>query len=529
MASSIIDRPRRPSRIPRVGGTLAVLGGLALSAGVASATGQWLDARQPRGGELLIQLTGSSAAVDQRFETDGTRRPLADVFAFELDDRIEPRLDSLDAALPELFAPFNLVTETPSTLGVLKLDLLFERTSMPLNLELGLTDWLSVFTVVPIVKGRSFSGPFIEDGTASAGTFAESPDEFFTGLSSTIDQLESIVNADTLSAARQQTAQALLTDARALETGLEGLRQLPYLPTDSSSAGRQIASVYESLRGGFSEFELEIPDLVLGSPIAGADGAQFITEAGFGIESPRKRSTGIKFGDIEVGLRLQPLNTFRPRGAGDVAANLRVRLQLGVLWRFPSGSEPVAGRITDPGTGEGQADLELHSTLDVGLGSRIWLSLFGGYTVQFEAELRRLLTDPASPLQLGAQTALVTWDPGDVLRLAVLPRVNFTKNITFSGIFLLAHHGRDALVAVDAGAMTGAFTPADLEAGTEYTARTVGFAARYASTEWHGGRRDGIPVEVELRYTRTVSASDGYVPRWGVWEVGLRYYQSIFR
>ena len=375
--------------------SLASVLGLGLAAGVESAAGQWFDARQPGAGELLVEITGSNAGAESRFQPDGSRRRLADVLSLELDRGIEPALDSLDAALPDLFPTLDLPGGTQSSLGVLKFDVLLERTSIPFNFELGITDWLSVFAVVPVVQGRSFTGPLIADGTASAGVFSESPDEFFNNLGGSIAQLESIVAADTLPGARQQEAQALLAEALALEAGLEGLRGLPYVPTDSSAAGREISNAYAGLRAGFADFELELPELMLGVPLSGAEGAEFITEAEFGIETPQSRSTGIKFGDLEAGLRLKPLDTFRPGGTG-APSFLRLRLQLGALWRFPSGSEQVADRLTDLGVGDGQADLELQSALDIAFGRRIWLSVFGGYTIQFDADLRRLLTDPAS-------------------------------------------------------------------------------------------------------------------------------------
>lgn len=524
--------PPRTLHIGRIANSRAISLALTLVGLVAAsppAPAQWLDAQRPRGGELLIGLTGTNSTVDRRFQPDGSTRPLADVFSLELDAALVPELDTLQARLPGLFAPFNVTVPESSTLGVLKFDVILERTSVPLTLSFGLTDWLAVFGVAPIVKGQSYSGSFIEEETASAApvgsAFSGDAGALLTGLDDGIGQLQSLLDAGTLPPERQQVAQSLLADARAMETGLSGLAELQFVPTDSSVAGRQITAAYESIRAGFAEFDVPLPDLTLGQPDADF-AATAITESEFGIESPRRRSTGIKLGDVEAGLSLQPFNSFRRKASGS-GPWLPLRLRLDALWRFPTGSEPVPGRLTDWGTGDGQADLELRSTLDVGFGERLWLSLFGGYTVQFEAELERLLTSPAAPIQTGARVATVTWDPGDVLRLAVLPRINFTRAITFSGLFMLVRHERDLITAT--GSQVGPFSPADLEEGTEFTAHTIGFAARYSSTDWHGARRAGLPLEVELRYTRTVSVRDGFVPQRNAWELGLRYYQSIFR
>ncbi len=138
-----------------------------------------------------------------------------------------------------------------------------------------------------------------------------------------------------------------------------------------------------------------------------------------------------------------------------------------------------------------------------------------------------MLTDPESPIQLGARTAPVRWDPGDIVRLAVRPRLNLTSNITFSGLFMHVRHGRDEVTLLES--LPSGMPPSVLEEGTEFTSSTIGFALRLGSTGWHGARRPGIPAEVELRYLRTVSARDGLVPQRNIWEVGLRYYHSIFR
>jgi hypothetical protein len=74
-----------------------------------------------------------------------------------------------------------------------------------------------------------------------------------------------------------------------------------------------------------------------------------------------------------------------------------------------------------------------------------------------------------------------------------------------------------------------AFLPQDLEEGTNYTATSIGLAGRYSPTDWSGDRRSGIPVEVELRYLHTTRAGGGFAHKRNVWEVGLRFYQSIFR
>jgi hypothetical protein len=492
---------------------------------------QWRDAQLPRPGELLIGLSGQNVTVDQRFGPDGALRPLSDVFGSGLDARLVPELDSLDAVLADLFPALGLTLPAASKLGDLKFDILLERTRAPITLAFGATDWLTVFAVVPIVKGESFVSAQLDSLTANAGSasgaFGGDPASFLQNFDDGIAELEAIVAADTLAASSQAEAERLLADARTLEAGLSQLGQRSYVPTDSGTAGRRLAGFYENLRGGFLGFEVELPPLTLAGSIGADEAAGLVPWPQFGIEPPRNRSTGIRFGDIEAGVSLQPLNTFRRPAGTRPRVPLRVRLD--ALYRFASGAPAAAIRLTDVGTGDGQPDVELRGTLDLGYGRRFWLSLFAGYNIQLESRIERLVTSPEFPIQLGAYTATVRWNPGDVLSLAVAPRFNLRPAITFSGLFQFTRHGRDEVRPVDPVDQGAAFVPADLERGTQYTSRSLGLAVRYSSTYWHGSRRSGTPVEVELSYLRTGSGRDGFTPQRNVWRVALRYYRAIFR
>jgi hypothetical protein len=508
-------------------------GGLALAAALLvppQLDAQWFDAQFPRRGELQVGLAGQNLTVDHRFTPDGSVQPLTEMFTAVLDSRLVPPLDSLDLALIDLFPTLGLADPEGSTLGPLQYDVLFERTRAPISISFAPTRWLAVFTVVPLVKTVSYSYEQLDTLAVNSGfqatAFNGDPDSFFAGLGAGIATLESMVAADTLPPAAQAEAEALLADARAIETGLLDLGELSYVPTDSGSNGTALAGFYETVRGGFEGFELDLPTLALARPIDGEAAMLLTSGPEFGIEVPEDRVTGIKFGDIEAGISLQPLNTFRRRPDGSRPI-FSLRTRFDALWRFATGAPPQAQHLFDVGTGDGQSDLELRGTLDVGFGSRFWLSVFAGYNIQMEAEVERLVTSRELPIQRGAYTALVNWDPGDVLTLAAVPRFNFTRNITFSFLYLRVHRGADFVRRVDPVPGDATFLPADLEEGTEYTARSLGFAARFSSTDWSGDRRDGIPVEVELRYRNTTRAEDGFAPKHNIWEVSVRLYRLL--
>lgn len=492
---------------------------------------QWFDAQFPRPGELQVGLMGHNITLDRRFTPAGAVQPLTEMFTAFPDSQLVAPLDSLDLALSDLFPSLELADPERNSVGPLRYDVLFERTRAPISVTFAPTRWLAVFTVVPLVKGVSYGGEFIDTLVANAGpqssAFGGDPNSFFAGLDAAITALDSMVAADTLPPDLQAEAEALVTDARAIEAGLLDLNELSYVPTASGSNGTALAGFYEAVRSGFEGFELALPTLALASPVDEATAMAVTSGPEFGIELPEGRSSGIKFGDIEAGISLQPLNTFRRRPDGSRPL-LSLRTRFDALWRFATGTPPQAQHLFDVGTGDGQPDLELRGALDLGLGSRFWLSVFAGYNIQMEAELERLVTSPARPIQPGAYAALVRWDPGDVLTLAAVPRFNLTRHITFSFLYLHVHRGADIVRGVDALPGDAAFVPADLEQGTEYTARSLGFAARLSSTDWSGDRRDGIPVEVELRYRNTTRGEDGFTPKASIWEVSVRLYSLLF-
>ena len=486
----------------------------------------------PLRGELQIGLLGQNVTVQNRYLPDGTSQVLRDMFVAQLDPRLVPPLEDLDSLLSGFFPALGLSDPDVSTLGNLHFDALLERTIVPISLNYGAADWLSAFAVIPLVRSQSFVVPELDSLATNAGltstAFGDNPGSMFQDLNSGIAQMDSIVQSGTLSPIEQAEAERLLAEAQAYEAGLEELAQQSYFPSDSGSNGQELTAFYEDLRGGFQTFGVAMPEVPLAGAMSAVEASTAAEWSEAGIEQPQSRDTGIKFGDIELGISLQPLNTFRQR-PNRPRPRLAARAKLDALYRLATGSVPAPYQIFDLGTGDGQPDVEFRATLDVAYGRKVWLSLFGGYNIQLEAEIGRLITSRVAPIQAGAYVTTVRWNPGDILTLMAAPRFNLTRVITFSGLFMVTHRGRDQVEAVEEAPAGSPFVPDDLEVGTEWNARSLGFSARFSSMNWSGDRRSGMPIEVELSYLHTTSGSDGFVPERNIWQVGLRYYQRIFR
>ncbi len=493
----------------------------------------WIDGRLPRRGELQIGLSGQVSTLESRFMADGTKQPLSDVFAVDLNDPLlVPELVALDSTLVDLFSSLGLSEPEPSGLGLISYDVQIEKQRLPITITFGLTDWLAAHVAIPVIRGKSFVGVRL-DSAATAGlagtAFGGNPDAFFQDLNARISELEAIIAADTLPTDRRAQAEALVSSARTLETGLSEMPGLEYAASDSGANGRELQTFYADLSSGFQDFQIPFPTLNLASLPDEELVSGLSSGPEFGIDPLLGRDTGIKFGDIELGISLQPINTFRGRADGR-RPKVPIRARLDGLFRFPTGGPPAANRVTDPGVGDGQPDLEFRSTVDLAIGRRFWLSAFAGYNIQRERELERLITSTELPIQPGAFVAPVTWNPGDVLTLTAAPRFNFTRHLTFAASYSFVRHGRDQYELLGANPSPSApFTADDLEEGTEYSVHWLGLIARYSPSAGSEEGRPGRPVEAELRYRRSLSGSRGFAPDLTVWEVAMRFYPAPFR
>jgi hypothetical protein len=493
---------------------------------------QWWDAHMPLRGELQIGLLGQNITVQNRYLPDGTSQVLRDMFVGQLDPRLVPPLEAVDSILAGFFPALGLSEPDISTLGNLHFDALLERTNAPISLNYGATDWLSAFAVIPLVRSQSFVVPQLDSLATNAGltstAFGGDSTGLFQELNSGIAQMEAIVQSGTLNPTEQAEAERLLADAQAYEAGLDELARQDYFPTDSGFNGQELTAFYEDLQSGFQTFGVAMPDVPLAGAMSSLEASAAAEWSEAGIEEPYSQDTGIKFGDIALGISVQPLNMFRQR-PDRPRPKLAARAKFDALYRLATGSVPAPYQIFDLGTGDGQPDVEFRATLDVAYGRRFWVSLFGGYNIQLEAEVGRLITSPVAPIQAGAYVATVRWNPGDILTVTAAPRFNLTRFITFSGLFMITRHSRDQFEAIDEAPVGSPFVPGDLEEGTEWNARSLGFSARFSTMNWSGDRRSGMPIEVELSYLHTVSGSDGFVPEQNIWQVGLRWFQRIFR
>ncbi|MGD8699862.1 MAG: hypothetical protein PVJ43_11260, partial [Gemmatimonadales bacterium] len=324
---------------------LLVLGSMAALLPPSTLEAQWRDAQLPRRGELQVGISGESLSFDHLF-MDGQAQPLTRVLRAELDARLIPELNALTDSLGRLYSDLGLALPAPSHLGTLGYDALYERISAPISLSFGATEWLAAFVVVPVVKSETNAAARLDSLTAVSAYSATAFEGLFAGLGAGIAQLQSIVAADTLAADVQLEAERLLADAQTLETGLLNISAGTYAPNNTGEPGLDLLAYYGRLQSDFGAFEIALPNLALASTLSVADAVGEVPWPELGIETPQSSSTGIKFGDIEAGLSVQPYDSFRER-PDRARPRFPIRLRIDGLYRFATGSPPVAGRLTD--------------------------------------------------------------------------------------------------------------------------------------------------------------------------------------
>lgn len=527
-ASHSSPAPRFPRRLG-VGGTLSASALTAvgvLLAGPCRAAAQFIDAALPRGGELRIQVSGSQSIYDRSHVPGRATEALGAPFSRALDAGVFSALNNADAAVASLLAALGAPAPSTSlSLGTAALNLQAEITEVGFDLMLGVTRWLAIGGDLPLVRARVFARPDLTEGSASAGpastAFGTTPEIFVGQLRSAVAALNSIIESGAIDPARRAEAEALAARSQIYVDGFAALSAVPFLPTDSSEAGRGLQDIHRELAAGFESFGLVFPGLKLATPL---DPAATFTLLADSLAMPPfgDADTGYRLGDAALKVFAQPLNTFRPLPVGQPEPAVRYRATLGFVRRFDTGSQDRADRAYDLPTGRGSPSVEFRGTLELALRRKLWLTVDAVLVQQEGHNLSRRVTPPDTPLVGPNREAEVTRDPGGVRILTAIPRLNLNESVSVGILLQREHRSRDryefageALAGIDADV---------LGEGSDASATRWGFEIRYRATGALGEARPGVPVETAFSYLKTTSG-DGRVPAASVWRLGFRLYR----
>jgi len=414
-----------------------------------------------------------------------------------------------------------------------------ERRIMPIGLEYGITDRLSLGITVPIVRVQVRAGYSLHPPGANVGlgprTSADSTrySSFFSDLDAALAQLMKNMN-DSLygpcsSSPTCQRAQAVYNQGKALLSALDtlvfGVQDTAgrYLPVAGSDAGRAITALVTGLQHALADtFQVSglHNDSFLLPQTGTADAADIaalyqaradgLALAPFG-DTPRR----LRFftGDVEVQAKMRVLTS---RDAALAAA---------FVVRLPTGHQELPNDPFDISTGDHQTDLEGRLTGEITLLNRIWLNASVRAARQLPGPRDRRVGPADDPFLPATTLAHLRWDPGDFVALDVAPMYRFSPRFAVGLTASYYAQGQDRY---------GFFSPQDstafatqiggpanvsgLDAGTAIRQTRLGFALTYAGPRLEGG----------LSVQQTVSGAGGLVPVATVFRIVIRQTILLF-
>jgi hypothetical protein len=193
---------------------------------------------------------------------------------------------------------------------------------------------------------------------------------------------------------------------------------------------------------------------------------------------------------------------------------------------LPTGTPPRADRIRDQGTGDGQLDVRLGATVEVGRG-RLGVRAEANAQAQLSGSREVRVGVRDAFLQPAARTATLDWNPGDILTVTARPFFRLADRLALVGSVSWFTRGADQW----SGTGEGAPPAADLAAmgiGTKASALRLGAGVSYAHDGQHVDGKSRMPVEAGLAVERTAWSGSGLVAQQTVTRMWFRVYKKLF-
>lgn len=371
------------------------------------------DATVAPRGALRLRAIASWTRFDARFTGTGVE-PLGAMYT----------ADSLGSARLAALAPSEsaIASATGSaftlSLGRSRLDARAREEIVPIGLEYGLTNRITVGVIVPIVRRRVTVQFQLDSAGANVGSnlhrssavARQTNSQLQSQFASAAAQLQSrLQNCQANPAgtgcaallAREAEANQLITEAQSFAGALAALyggetsEGMPFVPVSASPA--QIAvegrvadfnTRYRDMLGATADLILARP-VAAGGPIGSAEFQDYLTEE-LGRDSiTTEERSGI--GDVEIGVKALVLD--RP---ATPSTPLGIQLAVAAAARLPTGSRDSPSEIADLTLGGGTPAVDARAALDMTLG-RFGALVVGDALFALETQPLVSLDGPLAP------------------------------------------------------------------------------------------------------------------------------------
>ena len=485
-------------------------------------------------GRLRFEINSLFHFADQRFGRrmeGGSLIERDEPLGFDFADaavgsRMFPTLENLEADL----ATAAGAAITPLVLGQAQAVLTKDAVWLPIRLEVGIFDWLTVGTTVPFSRRRAeFSTSIQGDGANVGGTPATAGDFLGSVLAANaaLSTIATTLCTSSPSSSECSQATSLLASGQsfhgALTRGYGGHGVFPLEGSDTGVAlqTRVTAFVNAYQAVGVASFPSSIP--LATEVLTEAAYLDLVTTSAFGVtgDSLKTWRSPWEMGDVELHAyaRLWGIGLETP--VDGPAPTFRLEAGAGALFRLGSGRTDSPRNFIDTGSGDGQNDIEVSAFGILGVGRR--LAILGDlrYGIQQSVLVLRRITAPDRIFASITAEQVVRWNPGDYMQIRVSPRVYLTEEVALAFDLRYFSKKADRYRYVDAVAGPD---PGLLELETEERLLGIGGGLVFSTVQSARGR----PVEARFLVQQAVSGSGGSTPQtWRV-EVGLRLYRGLW-
>lgn len=523
--------------------------------------GAGLDARTPGPGALSVTVGASWMRSPEQYR-DGVLRELGARFT----------IDSLGAgtfsSLTSVQADARVASGLPgfeASLGALRTHARRSFETTPVTLEYGIGSRAAISVMVPFVTSvlrvDAQVNPLRTEANIGVNPAIGTPSLIANNASllSQLDAATAYVNGRVASCSANPTGagcaavNANAAGARALADastaytsaigklygGRNGATGALFVPLAGSAAQAAVAARLNGLKAQFAAFGA--PGITAAAPI-GAPAPlttsafqSVLTDTSYGIlANPLGSVVRRGVGDIEVGGMLTVHDSYaRATATGNWKARLWWRGAIGATVRLGTGALSDPAELIPVGTGDGQQDVELRSTADVGIGTRGSVTAALRFTRQASAEATLRIPDAADdPFPEAFRTLTTTRALGDEYAAELFPRWTASEALAIAGYYGFRRKGADVLTgtasAADAAGEVHALNAAVLSESGPSTEHRFGASLAYSTVAaWQRGQARW-PIEVSVTHYQTTRGSGSLVPKLAFDAVQLRWYWRPF-
>ena len=538
--------PRRRFQATLFALAASLCAGVAGVAGAQAITGLGEDASITPPGSFRIKIQSDWSYFDQLFVSPtpgapGVLRPLG--ARFNLDSVGVAQLPILRPVQDSLRAITGLAGLNVSV-GRTVTQVTDRITSVPISIEAGISRWLSITAMVPIVHTRT-SVFFRANPGANEANLGANP----SGTDRAVRATDSIFAQQVITSAAavstycsgsgasdpQCTGSAsLVTSATGLGNSLSNLYVTGILvPTRGSSIQSAVDARIANVRGSLNAFA---SNPASGVPFVSATGVvsaptplatpllqALLTNAPYGVGlDPLQTIERTHIGDAELTAKLLLFDSFYLRNMSRFTpSGLNARLGVGAGYRFPTGALPSANALTDIGSGTHVGAVLLRGYADVTMGAHFWLSCVARFA-KATSDSMTLRYAPGVVFPSASSAIGVHRQLANLFELEATPRWVFNDYISVGGQYLYRHKPVDSYIA-------GGLSVPAMGVGTDFTEQRVGGGIAFSNAHAVSQGKSKIPFDVSYLHTETIAGSGGALPKIINDEILIRLYYRLRR